>query len=160
MLLWLPNTDPRIIGGDKNGFHLGSEHLFNAFQYEKCWHTKLAIYRFARGMDAEFCASHKWLSTPSYIHHMAVEIESMFPHDELGTPREFMDTVLRSRVVKAQGFNEYCDCYLQKEVKVFMYERDNFLINMNNVNRQGRDTGKELNPKRRYVKMPVPNTVE
>ena len=141
-LLYIPNDDPRKhVKEQEGGQHIWRSHWFNAFHYTDCWHMKLAIYRFARALSAEDCACTSWLSTPTEIHHMAVEIEFNFPHDELGTPREFWDTIKDKKLSQAESLNDYSSHKTGKyhpvvtEITMKTYERDKFLLDMNNVNK-------------------------
>ncbi|WPH64754.1 hypothetical protein [Vibrio phage vB_VpaP_SJSY21] len=135
-MIWVPKEDPRR--GNSKGTFITSDDLFNAYQYSDCWHDKLAIYRFMRALRAESAADYTWLSTPVNIHHIAVDIEFKFPHDELGTPSEFFDTIKNSRIRDAVNVNNYHGYKVIKHIEMRRYVRDEFLHNMNNINASGR----------------------
>ncbi|AUG88446.1 hypothetical protein PQC39_gp082 [Vibrio phage Vp_R1] len=131
-MIWVPENDPRR--GKCKGSFITSDSLFNAYHYSGCWHEKLAIYRFMRALRAESAADYTWLSTPVNIHHIAVDIEFKFPHDTLGTPSEFYDTVKSRRISDARSVNEYHGCKIIKHIEMRRYVRDEFLHSMNNIN--------------------------
>jgi hypothetical protein len=143
--MWFPKEDPRRIDGNKDGNYINDSEVFNAIHYEKCWHKKLALYRLLRAMNAEQCFSDKWLAVPGNVHHHAVDFEFWFPHDELGCPSEFVETIVYKRrieIVRAIDWRNSENHPLwngntmpyPSHLSLKLYSRDDFLHNKNNTN--------------------------